>query len=61
MERISKYFPVRMCSPAKEIYRERVMDLRTEPTSKEGHRALFEPEKYLKGQLLNRKSLIYKT
>lgn len=50
-----------MSSPAKEIYRERVVNLKTEPTSKEGHGDLFEPEKYLKGQLLNRKSLIYKT
>lgn len=50
-----------MSSPAKEVHWERFIDLKTEPTSKEGHGALFELKKYLKLQLLDRKSLIYKT
>lgn len=50
-----------MSFPAKEVYWERVIDLKTEPTSKEGHGALFELEKYLEVQLSDRKSLIYKT
>lgn len=55
-----KYFPPGKSSQAKEIYWERFVELETWQTSKEDHYVLFELEKYLKEQLLDRKSFIYK-